>query len=197
MEENVGKREEDGISDEERANLERFVDALDGLKKEADAFDVSSIRDEKHLRTIMMERVLETAVRFYAVTPEGGKSVPLSRLPKEEQESHLDKIMPKILDSFDGPGPLLRRSIARIILDYRMSLRLKEKLTNLRPKSPKYDKAMKSAAHLESMISLGVTFLYAWPLLEDDSRKKEFMATRKRLLEQVLEDPEAYDLEEA
>ena len=193
MDENVEKSEKGGISAEERANLER---ALDALEEGMNAFDVSSVRDEGHLRTIMMERVLEAAVRFYAVTPNGGKTIPLSRLPKEEQESHLDKIMPKVLGDIEGPGPVLRLNIARIILDYRMWLRLKEKLTNLSPKSPKHGKAMKSADHLARMISLGLMFLYAWPLLKDDSRKKEFMATRKRLLSEVLEDPETFNFEE-
>jgi hypothetical protein len=193
MDENVEKDKKDGIPDEERANLERLMDALE---KGVHAFDVSSVQDEKHLRAIVMERVLETAVRFYAVTPEGGKPIPLSGLPKEEQESYLDKIIPKVMDSFEGPGPLLRRNIARIILNYRMLLRLQEKLTNLSPGSQKHARAMESAAHIKRMISLGMMFLYGWPLINDDSRKKEFMATRKRLLEQVLEDPEAFDFEE-
>jgi hypothetical protein len=196
MDENAKKNEKDEISDEERANLERFADALDALKKETDAFDISSIRDEQHLRSILMEKVLATAVRFYSVTPQGGKPIPLSRLPKEEQESHLDHIIPKILDSFDGPGPSLRLSIAKIIINYRMSLRLKEKLPNLLPGSQKHRNAAESAAYLARKISMGLMFLNGWPLIEDDSRKKEFMATRKRLLEKVLENPETYDLEE-
>ncbi|MDR3164131.1 MAG: hypothetical protein LBU13_00970 [Synergistaceae bacterium] len=193
MDENVEKDKKNEISDEERANLKRL---LDTMEENMHSFDVSSVQDEKHLRAIMMERVLETAVRFYTVTPEGGEPIPLSRFPKEEQERHLDKIMPKVMDNFEGPGPLLRRNIARIILDYRILLRLKEKLTNLSPGSPKHIRATKSAAHVEHMISLGMMFLYGWPLLNDDSRKKEFMATRKRLLERVLEDPEEFNFEE-
>jgi hypothetical protein len=175
-------------------------------------FDISTVEDETHLRKLIMDRVLETATEFATVSvhkieikesdfregefEEGkfqlGERIPLKDLPENERMEQLNRFMLQTLEHFDGPGPALRLSIARLILDYRLLPRLKETLATLYPSSAKHERVLKSIRHVESQIAMGMFSLYVWPMREDDKRKKEFQEIRAKLLGNALENPEAF-----
>jgi hypothetical protein len=185
-------------------NAERVEEYLDSIYEQLTEFDVNTIKDEQHLRTLIMDRVLETAVKLLAVRVRTNESeeddddrnkgiiVRLLDMPEKMRMKHLNKLMLEILDHFEGPGPALRQSIARLILDYRLLPRLKETLATLYPSSAKHERVLKSIRHVESQIAMGMFSLYVWPMREDDKRKKEFQEIRAKLLGNALENPEAF-----
>jgi hypothetical protein len=188
------KNKSDGLSGLEIAQLEEVLDLLHEKLQE---FDVAAIRDEQHLRTSIMNRVLDAAMEFFAVAASvgdapGGKPIRLIDMPEETRMEHLNRLMLQVLDKMDGPGPALRRSIARLILDYRLLLRLRETLTTLPPLSTQHKRVLKSIQHVETKLSTGMLLLFAWPLLKDDKRKKEWNELRNKVLQSVLENPEAF-----
>ncbi|MDR1622424.1 MAG: hypothetical protein LBS00_08630 [Synergistaceae bacterium] len=187
------KKESDEFSDKEREQLGKVLDLLYAKLKE---FDIATVKDEQHLRTLIMDRVLKTATEFFTVrvTKENdpqGTAIPLMKLPQEEQEEYLNKLMLKILEDIEGPGPVLRRSIARLILDYRLLLRMREKLETLVLSSVKHRIASKGIRHLENKLSTGMFFLHTWPLANETEQKKKFLEIREKLLKETFENPEA------
>jgi hypothetical protein len=190
----IEKNKNDKLSENEFKRLDQALDLLHERLKE---FQVSEVKDEQHLRTFIMKRVLEGAGEFFTVAlpksdaPEE-KPIRLKDIPEEERMEHLDRLMMKVLAEIDGPGPALRNSIARLILDYRLLLRLKETLATLDPSSSKYKRALKGIEVVESKLTSGMFFLYTWPLFSDEKRKKEFNRIHNKLLQNTLENPEAF-----
>ena len=135
------------------------------LPKERSPFDIAEVRDEKHLREIVMDRVLEAAARNITVSAKDGSTLPIAELPEERQAEYLNKIIMEMLDSISGPGPVLRRSIAVVILNYRMRNRLKALLPTLRPSSTKFKRSGEGIAHIEKLIQLGMSYFDAWTFL--------------------------------
>ncbi|MDR1377810.1 MAG: hypothetical protein LBJ36_02000 [Synergistaceae bacterium] len=184
-------------------NKERLGHYLDLLYEQLAEFDLDAVEDERHLRALIMDRVLETAVEFFAIKrvdnieddtddDDTEKFIRLKDLPEKTREEHLNKIMLKILDNYEGPGPALRHSVARLILDYRLLSRLKETLTTLDPSSVKHERVLKGIRHVESQMAMGMLFLHIWPTFKDNKQKKEFQEIRKKVLNNALENPEAF-----
>jgi hypothetical protein len=187
------KNESDVFSEKEHGQLAKWMNLLHAKLKE---FDVTTVKDEQHLRSLIMDKVLEAAARFFTVSTQKGNgpkgpAIPLKDLPEEERAELLSNLMLKILGDIEGPGPVLRRYIARLILDYRLFLRMKKHLETLTPSSVKHRIASKSICHLELKMSEEMFFFYAWPLSSETKRKKEFLERREKLLKEVFENPEA------
>jgi hypothetical protein len=140
------------------------------LPKEPKPFDIEEIRDETHLREIVMERVLDTALHNITTAGnDGNPSMPLADLPEEQQTEALNKVMLEFLDSNKGPGPLLRSSIAMMIISYRMRNRLKELLSTLNSSSFKAKRVREGIAHIEKMIRSGMFYFECWTFYTNDS----------------------------
>ena len=147
------------------ADLDSFLGLLQDKLSD---FDVSAIRNEGHLRELIMNKALDAAVNSFTVSKDGGEPVLLAELPEGAQEWHLEKLLPKLMGDVKGPGALLRHKIALMILDYRMLLRLKETLPALHPASPKHRRVIDGISHVESRLRSGMLFLEAWPRFEPD-----------------------------
>ncbi|MDR3265325.1 MAG: hypothetical protein LBT15_04865 [Synergistaceae bacterium] len=160
------------------------------LPEKPKAFDIAGIRDESHLREVIMNRVLETAAHNFTVSVNGGQEIAIEKLPEAQQGEHLNKIILKILDAMDGPGPLLRRAIAETILNYRMLIRLNEMLPTLKPSTARRRRVEEGIAHIEKLIREAILYFEAWSFFSDSSPKEKFNAIRRKLLEEVLENPE-------
>jgi hypothetical protein len=156
------------------------------LPKEAKPFDIAEVRNETHLREIIMDRVLETAAHNISASVMGGPSVPLAELPEELQAKHLNKIIVDMLDSSNGPGPILRRSIAAAILNYRMRNRLKELLPTLPPSSSKSKHVEKGIAYIEDQIRTGMFYFETWTLFGDGPGEKQSDWEQQKLIERFL-----------
>jgi hypothetical protein len=156
------------------------------LPKEPKPFDIVEVRDETHLREIIMDRVLETAAHNITASVMGGPAVPLSDLPQELQAKHLNKIMLDFLDSDSGPGPILRQSIASMILNYRMRNRLKELLPTLHPSSSKSKRVEQGITYIETQIKTGMFYFEAWTFFGDGPGEKQSDLVKQKLVERLL-----------
>jgi hypothetical protein len=170
---------------ENEINLDEL---LKSLPKEPKPFDIAEVRDETHLREIIMDRVLETAAHNITASVMGGPSVPLAELSEEVQAKYLNKIILDLLDSTSGPGPILRRSIALTILNYRMRNRLKELLSTLHPSSYKSKRAAQGIVHIEEWIKTGMFYFEAWTFFRDEpsSGKTQSNLEKQKLVENLL-----------
>jgi hypothetical protein len=168
---------------EETIDLDKLWELL---PKEPKPFDIAEIRGETHLRKIIMDRVLETAAQNITASVVGGPSVPLADFPEEERAKHLNKIMLDFLDSESGPGPILRRSIASTILNYRMRNRLKELLSTLHPASSKVKRVEEGIAYIEEQIKMGMFYYEAWTFFGDGPGKKQSDWAQQKLVERFL-----------
>jgi hypothetical protein len=157
------------------------------LPKEPKPFDLAEIRDETHLRKIVMDRVLETAAHNITVSEMGGPSAPLADLPEDERAKHLNKVMLDFLDSDSGPGPVLRRVIASVILNYRMRNRLKELLPTLHPSSSKYKRVERGIAYIEEQIKTGMFYFEAWTFFGNGLEQKQSDWAKQKLVDRFLE----------
>jgi hypothetical protein len=156
------------------------------LPKEPKPFDIAEVRNETHLREIIMDRVLETAAHNITVSVTGGPSVPLADLPEDQRTKHLNKIMLDFFDSNSGPGPILRRSIALMILNYRMRNRLKELLSTLQPSSSKSKRAEQGIVYIEKQIKIGMFYFEALTLFGDGPGGKQSFLAKQKLVEHLL-----------
>jgi hypothetical protein len=156
------------------------------LPKEPKPFDIAGIRDETHLRELIMDRVLETAAKNITASVMGGPSVPIAELPEEQQAEYLNKIMLDILDSGSGPGSILRLFIASTILHYRMRNRLKELLPTLPPSSSKSNRAEQGISYLEKRIETGMFYFEAWIFFGDGLGEQQSNLAKQRLVESLL-----------
>jgi hypothetical protein len=159
---------------------------LELLPKEPRPFDIAEVQDETHLREIIMDRVLDTAAHNITISVRGGPSVPIAELPEDQLEKHLNKIMLDFLDSNSGPGPILRRSIASTILNYRMWNRLKELLLTLRPSSSKSKRVSQGIAYIEKQIETGMFYFEAWTFFADELGGKQSDLAKQKLIERLL-----------
>jgi hypothetical protein len=160
------------------------------LFEEMDKFDVSSVKDESHLRNIIMERVLESAEHMFTVSTNRGRAIVIKDLPEDVREERLDDLMTKILEDIQGPGPALRHRIATLILHYRMLLRFRTMLSSLTPSSPNYRKTLNGIKHIETTIRMAMFMLYSWPLERDDKKHKELLATQEKILQTFTRNPD-------
>ncbi|MDR1621644.1 MAG: hypothetical protein LBS00_04645 [Synergistaceae bacterium] len=168
---------------EESIDLETLWELL---PKEPKPFDISEVRDETHLREIIMDRVLETAAHNISASVRGGPSVPLAELPEDQQAKHLNKVILDMLDSDSGPGPILRRSIASTIFNYRMWNRLKELLPTLHPSSPKSKRVRQGIGYIEEQIKTGMFYFEAWTFFGDGPGGKQSDLVKQKLVERLL-----------
>ncbi|MDR1482699.1 MAG: hypothetical protein LBI74_08750 [Synergistaceae bacterium] len=168
---------------EKSINLE---DLWEMLPKEPKPFDIEEVRDETHLRKIIMDRALDTVVHNVTASVMGGPMVPFADLPEDQQARLLNKIMLDFLDSNSGPGPILRRSIALTILSYRMRNRLKELLSALNPSSHKFKRAEQGIAYIEKQIKAGMFYFEAWTFFTDDPGGKQSDLAKQKLVERLL-----------
>jgi hypothetical protein len=143
------------------------------LPEKPKPFDIAAIQDETHLRKIIMDRVLETAAQNVTVSVTGGPSVPIAELPEDQKAEYLNKFILDVLDSDSGPGPVLRRSIALEILNYRMRNRLKKLLPTLNPSSPKSKRVGQGIDYIEKLIKSGMFYFEAWTFFGDSPRGKQ------------------------
>ncbi|MDR1648628.1 MAG: hypothetical protein LBR71_00080 [Synergistaceae bacterium] len=156
------------------------------LPKEPKPFDIAEVRDETHLREIIMDRVLETAAHNITASVMDGPAVPLAELPEEQQAKCLNKVMLDMLDSNIGPGPILRRAIAAAVLNYRMRDRLKDLLPTLPPPSPKSERVGRGIAYIEKQIKMGMFYFEAWTFFADGPGKKQSDLAKQNLVERFL-----------
>ena len=156
------------------------------LPKEPKPFDIAEVRDETHLREIIMARVLETAAHNITASVMGGPGVLIAELPEEQQAKHLDKIIVEMLDNDRGPGPILRRSIASTIFNYRMRNRLKELLPTLHPSSSKLKRIGQGIAYIEEQIKTGMFYFEAWTFFGDGHGGQQSDLTKQKLVELLL-----------
>jgi hypothetical protein len=156
------------------------------LPKEPKPFEVAEVRDETHLRELIMDRVLETAAHNITVSVKGGPSMSLAELPEDQQAEHLNKVILDMLDSDSGPGPILRLSIASTIFNYRMWNRLKELLPVPHPSSSKSKRVEKGIAYIEEQIKLGMFYFEAWTLFGDGPGGKQSDLAKQKLVERLL-----------
>jgi hypothetical protein len=155
------------------------------LPKEPKPFDIAEVRNEAHLREVIMDRALETATHNVTASVMGA-SVPLTDLPEDQQMKLLNKIMLDFLDSDSGPGPILRRSIALTILNYRMRNRLKELLSTLNPSSSKFKRVEQGIVHIEKQIKTGMFYFEAWTFFGDGPGGKQSPLAKQKLVERLL-----------
>jgi hypothetical protein len=156
------------------------------LPKEPKPFDLAEVRDETHLREIIMDRALETVAHNITASVMGGLSVPIEDLPEDQQAKLLDKIMSDFLDSDSGPGPILRRSIALTVLNYRMRNRLKELLATLDPSSSKSKRVEQGIVYIEKQIATGIFYFEAWTFFGDGPGGKQSPLEKQKLVERLL-----------
>ncbi|MDR1579921.1 MAG: hypothetical protein LBS35_06150 [Synergistaceae bacterium] len=156
------------------------------LPKEPKPFDIAEVRDETHLREIVMDRVLETAAHNITVSVKGGPSVPLADLPEERQAENLNKAMLEIMDSISGPGPILRKSIAAMILNYRIRNRLKELLAAPRLSPSKSKRIEEGIAYIEKLMKSGMFYFEAWTFFGDGPDGKQSDLEKQKLVELLL-----------
>jgi hypothetical protein len=159
----MAERDKDGkdggrLSDEE---------LWDRIIAEIRKFDVYAIEDETHLRSLIMSRVTESAIRMITVLA-NGKHVCLIDLPENERLEKLNEIMADVMSSSEGQGPVLRRHILKLILDYRTLMRLRERMRTLGPGTRNHKKTEKGIRHLEEMLASGMFLLYTWPMRSED-----------------------------
>jgi hypothetical protein len=157
------------------------------LPKEPKPFDIAEVRDETHLREIIMNRVLETAAHNITISVMDGPPTPLADLPEDHRAEHLNKIMMEFLDSNSGPGPVLRQYIASTILNYRMRNRLEELLPTLPLSSSKSKRVEQGIAHIEKRIETGMFYFEAWTFFSDEVMGKPSNMTTQKLIELLLE----------
>jgi hypothetical protein len=159
---------------------------LELLPKEPKPFDIAEVRDETHLRELIMDRVLETAAKHITASVMGGPSVPIAELPEEQQAEYLNKVMLDILDSNSGPGSILRLYIASTILHYRMRKRLKELLPTLLPSSSKSNRVEQGISYTEKRIETGMFYFEAWILFGDGPGEQQSGLAKQKLVEKLL-----------
>ncbi|MDR1875440.1 MAG: hypothetical protein LBQ90_10580 [Synergistaceae bacterium] len=180
---------EELIGPKDDENFEKKRESFEAAFEEIQQFRIADVRDETHLRTMIADRVLETALQRLAMKV-GDRKVPLEELPEEKQEEALAELMEQVFGDVEGPGPVLRRAIARMVLDYRMALRLQKAMETMKPGSRKIENAQLSFFHLETTLAMSLIGLRSWPMARDerDSREarriKEAMSTnlKQRLL---------------
>jgi hypothetical protein len=156
------------------------------LPKEPKPFDIAEVRDETHLRELMMDRVLETAVKNFTALVRGDPSVPLAELSEDQQAKYLNKAMRDILDSNSGPGPILRLFIASTILHYRTRNRLKELLPTLPPSSSKSKRVGEGISYIEKKIRTGMFYFEAWIFFGGVPGEKQSNLAKQKLVESLL-----------
>jgi hypothetical protein len=158
----------------------------ESLPKEPKPIDKAEVRDETHLREIIMDRVLETTARNITASVMGGPPVPIADFPEDQRTEHLNKIMLDFLDSNSGPGPILRRSIALTILNYRMWNRLKELLPTLHPSSSKLRRVEQGIAYIERQIKTEMFYFEAWTFFGDGPGQKQSNLAKQKQVERLL-----------
>jgi hypothetical protein len=169
-----------------KANNVGADELMELLPKEAKPFDIAEVRNETHLREIIMDRVLETAAHNITAVAEDGSQMPLEDFPEEQRATFLNKIMMDMLDSNTGPGPLLRQFIALVILNYRMRDRLKALLPPLSALSSKRKRIEGGIAYTESQIKTGMFYFEAWSFFADGPGEKQSDLATKELVERLL-----------
>jgi hypothetical protein len=179
---------------ESGANKKAFLDAMDIgpeelwklFPKKPETFDIAEIRDETHLREVIMDKVLKVAARVFTVSANGGKSIAIEKLPEDQQEERLNKIMLEILDTVDGPGQVLRQGVATAILNYRMLIRLKELQPTLPPPTVKYKRLEEGITYIKKEIRVAMFYFEAWPFFSDSSLMEKFGVMTRELFERFL-----------
>jgi hypothetical protein len=171
------------LAREKSLNLDELEELL---PKEPKPFDIAEIRNETHLREIIMNRTLDTAAHNITASAMGGPEVPLADLPEEQQAEYLNKLMLDFLDSESGPGPILRRSIALMILNYRMRNRLKELLPALHSPSSKSKRVEQGIAYIEEQIKIGMFYFEAWTFFGDGPGGKQSGLATQKLVKRLL-----------
>jgi hypothetical protein len=160
--------------------------------EEMQKFNISKVRDEDHLRMLIMDRVLESTERFFTVSENGGEEVLLRDLPEDKKGERLNDLLQKILGDIQGPGPMLRRLVAMLILHYRMWLRLRELLPTLAPSAPERKNIEKGVRHIETTFFIWMLLVYLWPTNRDDKWSEELTGAKwmfTRELQENREDP--------
>ncbi|MDR1740226.1 MAG: hypothetical protein LBR38_00025 [Synergistaceae bacterium] len=139
------------------------------------SFDVASVRDEAHLRRMIMERVVNAALDSCVVSVttieiggrngaggmDGHMETALRDMPAEERDKHLAILIKDILWDVEGPGPKLRRHILRIIIEYRLMKRLEAAMQTMT--GPEREQAARGLEHIEHMLHLWMVDLDEWP----------------------------------
>ena len=161
---------------------------LELLQDKTSDFDVSALRNEGRLRELIMNKVLDTAIHNFKASNDEGDDVLLAKLPEDLQEEHLEKLMMKILGDVEGPGPVLRHRIAKMVLHYRILLRLREMLPTLQPTTPKHRHVTNGIAHIESNLRVGMLFMDVWPMFAVDAEKLDIQALQQQMLKSLVEE---------
>jgi hypothetical protein len=158
------------------------------LPKEAKPFDIEEVKDETHLREIIMERVLDAAAHNITASVKGAPHVPIADLPEDQKMEFLNKAMLELLDSNSGPGHVLRLSIAMMLINYRIRNRLKELLATLRPSSFKFKRASDGLDHLDKLIKSGMFYFESWTFFSDGpwGKKPDSDFEKQKLIESIL-----------
>jgi hypothetical protein len=158
------------------------------LPKEAKPFDIEGVKDETHLREIIMERVLDAAAHNITASVKGAPHVPIADLPEDQKMEYLNKTMLELLDSDNGPGYILRRSIAIMIINYRIRNRLKELLATLRPSSFKFKRVSEGIDHINKLMKSGMFYFEAWTFFSDGpyGKKPDSDVEKQKLIESIL-----------
>jgi hypothetical protein len=158
------------------------------LPKKTKPFDIKEVKDERHLREIIMERALDAAAHNITASVKGAPHVPIADLPEDQKMEYLNKAVLELLDSDSGPGYMLRHSIAMTLINYRMRNRLKELLATLRPSSFKFKRVSDGIGHIDGLIKAAMAYFEAWTFFSDGpyGRKPDSDVGKQKLIESIL-----------